>query len=47
LQAATGLPGGWSDTVSVTNNAPNSYVPPTALPKQFFRLKFRPIPPLP
>jgi hypothetical protein len=47
LQSAAGLSGGWSDTVSVTNNAPNSYVPPTALPSQFFRLKFRPVPPLP
>jgi hypothetical protein len=47
LQSATSLTGGWSDAVSVTNTAPNSYVPPTALPSQFFRLKFPPVPPLP
>jgi hypothetical protein len=47
LQAAPLLTGGWADLVNVTNNVPNSYVPPTALPSQFFRLKFRPVPPLP
>jgi hypothetical protein len=47
LQSATSLTGTWSDVVSVTNTVPNNYVPPTALPAQFFRLKFRPVPPLP
>jgi hypothetical protein len=47
LQAAPVVTGGWSDLVSVTNTVPNSYVPPSALPSQFYRLKFRAVPPLP
>ena len=47
LQSAAGLTGGWSDAVSVTNTAPNNYVPPAGPQSQFFRLKFRPVPPLP
>ncbi len=47
LQAAPLVTGGWADLVNVTNTVPNNYVPPTALPSQFFRLKFRPVPPLP
>jgi hypothetical protein len=47
LQSAAGVTGGWADVVSVTNNAPNSYVPPAGPQSQFFRLKFRPVPPQP
>jgi hypothetical protein len=47
LQSAAGLKGGWSNAVSVINTVTNSYVPPAGPPSQFFRLKFRPVPPLP
>ncbi len=47
LQSELGLTGGWSDVLSVTNVLTNSYAPPTRQPAQFFRLKFRPLPPLP
>jgi hypothetical protein len=47
LQSAPGLTGSWTNVVSVTNTAPNSYVPPAGPQSQFFRLKFRPVPPLP
>jgi hypothetical protein len=47
LQATPTLTGPWTDLLSVTNNIKNSYMPPTTLPFQFFRLKFPPVPPLP
>ncbi len=47
LQATPTLGGSWTDVLSVTNNVNNSYMPPTASPGQFFRLKFPPVPPLP
>lgn len=47
LQATPTVTGPWTDLLSVTNNLKNSYMPPTTLPVQFFRLKFPPVPPLP
>jgi hypothetical protein len=47
LQVTPTVTGPWTDLLSVTNNLKNSYVPPTTVPAQFFRLKFPPVPPLP
>lgn len=47
LQSANSPTAGWADAVSVTNTAPNSFQPPTGPTSEFFRLKFRPVPPLP
>ncbi len=47
LLATPVLTGLWTSLLSVTNDVPNSYVPPAVLPSQFFRLGFPPVPPLP
>jgi len=47
LQGSAVVTSGYSDVVSVTNTVANSYVPPSPAASQYFRLKFRPLPPLP
>jgi hypothetical protein len=44
LVGAPAVSGTYSDVLSVTNIATNSYAPPTLQPSQFFRLKFPPLP---
>jgi hypothetical protein len=44
LVASPTVNGTYNNVLSVTNNATNTYAPPTLQPSQFFRLKFPPLP---